>query len=226
MIQYGLFLVILFTLLSNPPSLSAEPVPDRFIGTVTLRNATKLDAKAKQEIASIAARIKKHRAGVVKIVGDVPSAQSQDEYIEKSVFMARAVEEHLTTLLAGKYQVFVTATLRGEEKRAGLNSVAIRLYPHELIVMEEGATMLQALSRELPSTGEPSYEQPRPAEAPQATRSSLLTPSPAEDGEVVVTSKKERFIKKEIEDHVYANELVNRAKARAAARAKQLERDQ
>lgn len=225
MIKIGLLLAILCTLQLHSPSLYAEPVPDRLIGTVTLRNTTKLDTKAKQEIANIVARIKKNRPGVIKVIGDFPAAQSQDEYIEKSVFMAKAVEEQLTSLLAGKFQVFVTATLRGEKKRVGQNSVAIRLYPHELIVMEEGSTSLQALSRDMPSTSEPVSEQAPPPAALQTTQPCLLTPPPVEDGEIVVTSRKEPPIKKDVEDHVFANELVNRAKARAAARAKQLERE-
>lgn len=201
----------------------AAPAPDQLIGRVTLRNAAKLDAKATKELAGIANKIKKSRTkGAIIISGDVASAESPEDYILQAVFTARAVQGQLTSLLSGKYQIFITAALYDGKNKSGKNSVAIHLYPHELKVMEAGLTPLQATSRDLPEESVPVSEQPVLADVPQPARSGMLTPPPADDEVGEVTSRKER-LKEYSEDPVLANELVNRAKARAAVRARQLE---
>lgn len=200
----------------------AAPVPDQLIGKVTVRNAVKLDAKANRELANIADKIKKSRKkGAIIITGDAASAKSQDDYITQAVFTARAVERQLTLLLSTKYQIFITAALYDRKIKPRNNSVSIRLYPHELTVMETDLTPFQATSQGLPETGAPVSAL---TAAPQQDGSGLLSPPQADDEGVAVTSKKERF-KEYSEDPVRAQELVIRAKARAAARAKQLEQN-
>lgn len=198
-----------------PAYTYAAPVPDQFIGKVTVPDSEKLGAKTRKELAGIANKIKMSRnKGAIIITGDVPSAQSQDEYISEAVFTARAVESHLTSLLSGKYQVFITAANYLKKSKSRYNSVEINLYPHELEIMEAGSTYIQTTSEDVSKTGVT-------ASKPQI-RSDLLTPPAPEDEQVEVTSKKER-VKERVEDPVLANDLVNRAKARAAARARQLE---
>lgn len=201
----------------------AAPVSDRLIGKVTVRNSAKLDAQAKKELAVIANKIKKSRGkGAVIIIGDVASAQSQDEYILNAVFTARAVESHLKSLLSGSHDVFIAAAKYGGEKKTGRNSVEIRLYPHELKVMEGGVITFQPSSAVLHGASVPVFDQPIRSDVPSTAQPGMLTPPPADDERGEVTSKKER-LKEHIEDPVLANELVIRAKARAAARARQLE---
>lgn len=214
--------VILSAALLCSPAFAA-PVPDRLIGKVTVRNSAKLDAQAKKELAVIANKIKKSRGkGAVIIIGDVASAESQDEYILNAVFTARAVESHLKPLLSGKHEIFITAAKYGGENKSGQNSVEIRLYPHELKVMEGGIITFQATSQDVPGENVPVFYQTIRSDVPSPTQPGMLTPPPADDERGEVTSKKERM-KEYIEDPVLANELVNRAKARAAARARQLE---
>ena len=213
-------LAVIFLSAAHP---YAEPVPDRLIGKVSIRNSAKLDAQAKKEISAIAAKIKKVRAnGTVKIVGDVPSAESQDEYISKAVFMAHNVESQIKKLLSARYQVYVTASRYSGEKRAGSNSVEIHLYPYELKAEGAGFISSQVTSEEQPREREslPAISSPEPP-----SDSGLLS-SPAADYErVEVTSRKEKRVT-ETEDPALANDLVNRAKARAAEKAKRLQREQ
>lgn len=200
----------------------AAPVPDQLIGKVTVRNSAKLDAKTNRELASIANKIKKSgNKGAIIITGDVASAESHDEYILQAVFTARAVQRQLTSLLSDSYQIFITAAMYDGNK-SGNNSVAIHLYPNELKVMEAGLTPFQTTSEDLPEASDPVSEKPVLSDVPQPARSGMLTPPPADDERDEISLKKER-IKEYIEDPVLANELVKRAKARAAARARQLE---
>lgn len=217
-----LFIAAIFSATILSAYTYAAPVPDQLIGKVTVRNAAKLDAKATRELASIANKIKKSKnKGAIIITGDIASAASQDDYILQAVFIARAVQRHLTSLLTEKYQIFITAAAYAGGNKSGSNSVAIHLYPHELKVMEAGLPA-QTTSHDLPAASVPVSEKPVLSDAPKPARSGMLTPPPADDEQGEVSLKKER--KKEyIEDPVLANELVNRAKARAAARARQLE---
>jgi hypothetical protein len=211
--------VILATLFLAVPAFS-EPVPDRLIGKVNIRNSAKLDSQAKKAITAIAAKIKKIRPnGVVRITGDVPAADSQDEYISKAVFMSRNVEAQIKPLLSSRYQVYITAPKYSGEKRTGLNSVDIHLYPHELKAAGAGFISSQISSEPLPTVQDapPSSFTTKPP-----SDSGLLTPAPPDDEQIEVSSKKER-LRKETEDPALANELVNRAKARAAEKAKRLE---
>lgn len=203
----------------------SEPVPDRLIGKVNVRNAAKLDAQAKKEIAAIAVKIRKSKInGSVKIIGDVPSAESQDEYTSKAIFLARNVETQIKPLLSGKYQVYIAVPKFSGEKRTGLNSVEIYLYPHELKVEGAGFISSQVTSEELPKERETVKDLPSPSSQTPPSDTGLLT-APVDDSEQAdVTSKKER-LRTETEDPALANELVNKAKARAAQKAKRLEQE-
>jgi len=221
----SIFLTAFLAVLAISASGHSETVPDRFIGKVNILNPSKLDTKAKKELVSIAARIKKSmQKGTVKLKGDVPSAESEDDYIVQSAFMARNVETYLKPLLAGRYQVFVTASKFSGEKRAGQNSVEINLYPHELMVEVDGFTGANVTSQEKPAEGETFYEKPiKPVY--QQPESGLLS-LPADDHESAeATSKKERS-KQVTENPALANELVIRAKARAAEKARRLQQSE
>lgn len=219
---------ILASFIVSAPAFS-EPVADQFLGRVTIRNPAKLDGQAKKELAAIAAKIKKLRPdGAVKVTGDVPAAESQDEYLSRSVFIARNVETYLKTIISGRYQVFITASKYSAEKRAGQNSVEIHLYPHGLKVEGAGFISSKLTSESVPkehdSAQEPTSLQP-PGTDPLAQSPAydgLLTPPPSDEEYTEVTSKKERQ-RVESENPALANELVIRAKARAAEKAKRLE---
>jgi len=216
------FLTAFLSLLVISAPVYSEQVPDRHMGKVNILDPAKLDAKAKKELTSLAAKIKKSlQKGTVKLKGDVPSAESEDEYILKSAFMARNVETYLKPLLAGRYQVFITVSKFSGEKRAGQNSVEINLYPRELMVAVDGFTSTQVTSQDKPTEGEPVYEKPTQP-VYQQPESGLLS-RPADDHESVgATSKKERS-QQVTENPALANELVIRAKARAAEKTRRLQ---
>src|SRR6185369_5949238 len=111
----------------------AEPAAETFIGKVQVRNALKLDNQAKKELATIAAKIKKSlKSGTVKLVGDVPSAGSPEDYLTKSFLLAKVVEDQLKSLLSGRYQIFLTASRYNGDQSAENNQVSVFLYPYEL----------------------------------------------------------------------------------------------
>jgi len=218
------FLVITLSLLFVSAPVHSGPMPDRFIGKVTVPNSAKLDVKTKRELAAIAAKINKSRQkGVVKLKGDVPSATSGDEYATKAAFLARNVETYLRPLLLKRYQVYITVPKYSGVKRSGQNSVEIALYPHELVVGYGAIAEPVALSEALPTDREPVYEQPAQPVYRQPAQSGLLTPPQDADGPVAGTSKKERISREPEENPDLANELVRKAKARAAEKAKRLQ---
>ena len=222
-----LIAAMLATFIVAAPAYS-EPVADQLLGRVTIRNQAKLDGQAKKELAAIAAKLKKLRAGgALKVMGDVPAAESQDEYLSRSVFIARNVESYLKTLLSGRYQIYITASTYSAEKRTGLDSVEIHLYPHELMVEGAGFISSQVTSEKVPKERGP--VQPAslpPSDAAPLAQSpaydGLLTPLPIDEENAEVTSKKER-LRVEAENPSLANDLVIRAKARAAEKMKRLE---
>jgi hypothetical protein len=196
---------------------------DVTIAKVRMRNPLKLDAKARAEVAAAAARIKKKRTiGVVKVRGNFPGAESAEEYLTRSVFMAREVETYLKSLLPAKIQVFVTASGYPGASTGGDNAVEIILYPHQLRLEEMESLRFvstQANPIQTAPVTEPVTEeaaQPEPAPAGDA---GLLSAPGAESGDQDVVSKKERD-KRSSEDATLAEELVKKAKARAAERAK------
>ena len=218
------FLTVTLSLLLISAPVYSGSVPDRLIGKVAIPNSAKLDIRAKKELAAIAAKINKSRQkGVVKLKGDVPSAASADEYVTKAAFLARSVEAHLKPLLLKKYQVYITASKYSGEKRTGQSSVEIALYPHELRDEYAGSTSDAVTSEVLPTERNPVYEQPAQPVYQQPAQSGLLTPPQDADGPVEVTSKKERGKREPDENPALANELVLRAKARAAEKAKRLQ---
>jgi len=222
------FTAIMAAFFVSAPAHS-EPVADRLIGKVTIRNPAKLDGQARKEIAASAAKIKKILpAGTIKLMGDVPSAESQDEYLARSVFIARNVETYLKTLISGRYQIFIMASKHNAEKREGADSVEIHLYPHELKVEGAGFISSQVTSDAVPIVPESVQEPvslPSSDSAPLAqtpTYNGLLTPPPSDEEYAEVTSKKERQ-RVESENPSLANDLVIRAKARAAEKMRRLE---
>lgn len=226
-------LIIILFMAAAP--VSAEPAAGRLIGKVNIRNPAKLDATAKKEISSISAKIKKSKnSGAVIIIGDAPSAESQDEYGVKAVFIARNVESYLKTLLSSKFQTFIMASKFSDTKKEASSSARIYLYPFELMVQGTGFISSQISSEDLPNPVD-SPLAPTPNNVTGTSVESipvmelqvdtgLLSP-PSDDNESAeITSKKERQ-KVDSENPALANEMVNRAKARAAERAKQLEQE-
>lgn len=218
LINAALLSVVLIT-----APLHAAPVPGRLIGTVQIKDSAKLDAATTRQLASIAAKIRKSgHKGAIKLKGDMPSAANEAEYLLKSAIMARSVETQLKRMLSGRQQIFIAAPKYSGENQSGVSTVEITLYPYELKVETEGFTSTQVLPEGRPEDGATVQEQPVQPVYQQSTQSGLLTPPPDDDAPPEVTSKKERVIK-ETENPALANELVLKAKARAAAKAKRLE---
>jgi hypothetical protein len=209
----------------------AEPAPDTLIGKVQIRNAVKLDSQAKKEIAAIAVKIKKSlKSGTVKLVGDVSSAESPEDYLTKSFLLAKLVEVQLKPLLPGQYQVYLTASRYNGEQSVENNNVSVLLYPYEL--KAEGLNFISSQLKKTENaanttnttntTDEVAPATPPPPAEPAPAESSLSPPLSSDYDRSSVKSKKEREVV-ESEDAVQANELVNRAKARAAERARRRE---
>ncbi len=199
---------------------SAAAATDTFIGKVQIHNTARLDSQAKKEIAAIAAKIKKIiKSGTVKLVGDMPSAGTPDDYLTKSFFLAKSVEYHLKTLLSNRYQIFLTASNYREIKSGEKNYVSVYLYPFEL--KAEGLNFISSqLKSESPAEDPTAISTLPTSKAPDD--SLLSTPLRVDTDTTGIKSKKERVII-ETEDPLKANELVNKAKARAAEKAKRRE---
>lgn len=217
--------LLFFAVITLASPLFGEPVPDLLIGKIILRNSTKLDAQAKKDLAAFAMKIKRMKSsGTVKITGNISMAQSQDDYAAKSVFMAQLAETYLKTVLSANYQTFITASKYTDGMKPGQNSVEIQLYPHELKVEGPGYISTITTSGEIKKQFETRTAQPAPKVPDVPPAASSLTPPASDSEQVEVSSRKERLTT-ENEDPVLANELVNKAKARAAQKAKRLEQE-
>lgn len=237
------FLILIAGIIAAPVA-QAEPVDDIYLGRVNLRKLTNLDKKARADVAALAAKIKKQRSSVVvKLRGDFHGAENAEEYLAQSVFLAREVEKHLATLLTAKFQIFVTASKYRGEKSTGENSVEIFLYPSlsKLEEMEslrfissQTSPLPEAVAeavrpapetvRSAPATTRPVTETAKPVSAParpeeKAIEGGLLS-RPLEDTIPSDAASKREPETLRTEDPVLANDLVNKAKARAAEKAK------
>jgi hypothetical protein len=219
-----LFLTVVITAIFSAGY--AEEAADIPLGRVKMRYPAKLDGKVRKDVAAVAAKIKKKRsAGVIKVRGDFPGAETAEEYLTKSVFMAREVERYLRTLLPANFQVYVTASGYSGARHAGENFVEIILYPHELRLEETESLRFVSTQANAPvetevietPVAETAVEAAPPAEA--AVEGGMLSPPRDDGGSDEITSKRERE-KRSSEDPTLANELVRKAKARAAERAK------
>lgn len=205
-----------------PVSAKADQAADMLLGKVNLRNAVKVDNQAKKEIAAIAAKIKKIRKpGAVKIKGDYPAALNADEYMEKSVFMAHEVEQYLKKLLPAKQQIFILTSSYNGEKRAGQNLVELFFYPAELMqgdIKTFRSTDIQSIDLQPNESGK-AEQAPAAGQVVQpAVNEQLKAEEEGAASRVIETGIKKQAQPQEDSD--LANELVNKAKARAAERAK------
>lgn len=223
-------LIKLFSLLAMlflaPEIIHAEPAQEQLIGKITVAKSGSIDAKARKELALFVQKIKKLRkSGSVRIVGNVSAVASQDDFITQSIFLARNAESHLRKLLPQSFQTYIT-TAKFEGLNSGGNTeVAVYLYPHEL--RPEGAKFIstdidQAPSLSAPDTNQQTTETTLPVRPSPSPQGGLLTQPQYDDDSQSNRSSKKR-IQVETEDAAKAEELVNKAKAKAAKRAKQLE---
>jgi len=209
-IHKNIFLALIILLPVH--SFADDPVDDRHIGKVHIKPNLKLDAQARKEIATAAARIKKAKVGTVKLRGNYSSAATADEYSSKSVFMAREVEQYIKTLLPAKQKIYTLISPFSEDKKSGESMVEIFLYPLELKAADfegfrvntvEGKPVVQQISGGQSEAQVPVEQTPEQA-IDVGKSASPDTARPAQP----------------TEDVRRAEELVRRAKERAAKRAK------
>jgi len=189
-----------------------ESTEDKLIGTVQIRTNMKLDAQARKEIAAAAAKIKKAKAGTVKLRGSYAAAATPDEYLSKSVFIAREVAQYLKTLLPPRQQIYTLFSPYSEDSRGGQSFVEILLYPR---VLSEGNVEIfnvntigrQPIGQQTPAG--PSVQQVPAEQIPEAAKEGV-------SGVPDVETRPEQ----PSEDARRAEDLVRRAKERAAERAK------
>lgn len=222
-------LLKLFSLLTafflSAANACAELAPEQLVGKITVAKGGAIDAKARKELTLIAQKIKKLRkAGSVRIVG-TPTAASQEDFVTKSIFVARNTEIHLRKLLPQSFQIYVTADKFVTANSADKNEVAVYLYPHEL--RPEGAKFIstdidQAQAQSAPEAAQQGVGQSLPGKGPVPPEGGLLS-QPQYDGDYQTNRSSNKRIEVETEDAAKAEELVNKAKARAAKKAKQLE---
>lgn len=188
-----------------------EPTEDKLIGTVQIRANMKLDAQARKEIAAAAAKIKKAKPGTVKLRGSYAAAATPDEYLSKSVFIAREVAQYLKTLLPSKQQIYTLFSPYSEEN-SEMSVVEILFYPRELSEGNVEIFNVNTIGRQ--QTG----QQPPAGQAvPQAPAEQ--TPDTVKEGGKRgpdVGARPEQTH----EDARRAEDLVRRAKERAAERAR------
>ncbi len=210
-------LYLLMALMFVPLHASAEQEEDRLMGKVSLKAGLKLDASARREIAAAAGRIKKSPAGTVKLKGIYGAARSADEYLTKSVFMAREVERHLKTMLPPKQQIYAVTSQFAPGEKVSRNVVEIYFYPYELKPAEvESLKVTSTDSRDI-VVKEEKMVTPVEVESDKGVSS-----SPAAV-DIPVTYRQSAPQKVE-EDARKAEELVNRVKERAAERARRRQR--
>jgi len=210
-----IFLCLLIVL---PTAAISTPLDDKLMGSVQIRTNMKLDGQARKEISNIAAKIKKSRIkGTVKLRGDCPAAENADEYLIKSVFMAREVEQYLKSLLSPRQQIYIMTNKFSGDKRVGPNVVELFLYPKELLVVEElqDFRVKSSQALDIPPQNPPVPE----TDVRQETEPAVMTPQVVDGNITVVTTERVKS-EQPSEDATLANELVNRVKARAAQRAK------
>jgi hypothetical protein len=204
----------------NTCSASSE---ESLLGWVTIRsNNLKLDGQAKKEIAKIASKIRKIKVrGAIKIRGDYPVAGDPEEYLIKSVFMAREVEQQLKLYGAGKHQLFLVASRYKGVNRSGKSIVELFLYPHELEEIQ-----IEHLQKTFPETASDPVKELRPEISQQPFQTSQRPAKSSEQatdrfdsGMSKVEPRRGKPYQPE-EDPKLANELVRRAKAKAAERAR------
>ncbi len=214
------FIIIAAIIFIAAVSESAEPDVDRLIGNVPFGGKFKPDQKSRAKVASIAAKIMKIKgAGSVRIRGDYPGAENADEYLLKSVFMAREIEQQLKPLLKKRFQIFVMSSKYSGEKVAGSNSVDVFFYPRELIVEDIEALRYKSVQQS-DRPKEIIVPESQIQEAVQQGYEAVeLIEEPLDTDNRVKDSKKMRT-QQEREDPAKADALVNRVKARAAERAR------
>lgn len=190
----------------------AGQADDKLIAQVHLKANTKLDSRARKEIAAAAAKIKKFSGGAVKLRGIYALASTPEEYLAKSVFMAREVELYLKTLLPSRQQIYTVASQFSPRTRGAQSVVEILFYPYELKQIEDETIKVNTLeSRDviLPSVAPPESEA-----GSNAVPGNINVP----DEKRVTYERKETVTV--TEDAKRAEELVRRAKERALERAK------
>jgi len=216
--------LILLLIAAACPYVHAEQPADVILGKVIMRNTEKLDSKARSDVAAAAAKIKTKRlSGVVKVRGDFPGAETAEEYLLKSVFMAREVEKYLSTLLSAKFQVYVTASVYSGAKHSGENSVEIFLYPYQLRLEEMESLRYVSTKPSVPTAlpaQEPAAGAVQPVPPTEKAADGGLLSAPLADADYLDTDSKKEREKRTTEDAVRAKELVKKAKARAAEKAK------
>jgi hypothetical protein len=229
MIKHMHRFILLLPVLLLPLLALAEPADDKLMGTVRLKAAMKLDAQARKEIAAAAARIKKSKVGAVKLRGSYRTAKNADEYISKSIFMARAVEQYLKTLLPPRQQIFTMSSQFSPGGKGGQNVVEILLYPHELTddtveVFRVNTLESSGGSEAQPTQGTPAVEKvPAAASVPDGGASDSSLSRQADEETTVTTGRPAPD--QSAEDAIRAEELVRRAKERAAEKARHRDDD-
>jgi len=189
-----------------------EPTEDKLIGTVQIRTNMKLDAQARKEIAAAAAKIKKAKPGTVKLRGSYAAAATPDEYLSKSVFIAREVAQYLKTLLPPKQQIYTLFSPYSEDNRGEMSVVEILFYPR---VLSEGNVEIFNVN----TIGRQPIGQQPPASLAVPQAPAEQTPETVKDGGRGVPGVGARP-EQPSEDARRAEDLVRRAKERAAERAK------
>lgn len=214
------------------------------IGTVQLKNAGRIDAVAKNSLNSLAEKIvNKGENGIVIVSGVVPSAKKQGDFLVKSAFLARGAAEIISAKLPSGYYAFINVSKFDKKKRSGASYIEIRFYPYEVVSSGEVLTLKEWIGqhdeenmhpavKSVPSASVISVNPDKDSSlgspaTPIAVPGTLPERSLSSERAVVPSSSVNGSRKAETaENPELANELVLKAKARAAKRAKQLENRQ
>jgi hypothetical protein len=233
----------LMTLLFGIPCLRAETTEDRLLGKVSFRrDVSRLDGQGRREVADIAAKVRRIvKPGAVKIRGVYRASDDQGDNLANGVLMARTVEQQLKSAGAGPHQVFIVASRPDLRSKSGQNFVEVLFYPHEL---EEREIILLQGGGGTPEAAPTPIQQPSKSSRPGEPRSPAASPVPAVSPVPVAPGADKRALSpartdastrdvegqrrgkqapQPVEDVNMANELVRRAKAKAAERAKRAE---
>jgi hypothetical protein len=223
--QLQFLIAVWFIVLSAAAALCAEPETDTLMGKVILGSKLKPDTKGRKGVAAIASKIMKLKGeGSIRIRGDFPGADNSEDYLFNSVVLAREIEQQIKPLLKNRFQIYLMSSKYSGEKRNDPNTVEIFFYPRELRVEDMDAlrhisTQQKALPKVITIPEDKVQEAVQNGYEPVGRNLER-----AETDDHFKGSKKIINLQG-AEDPTLANELVNRAKARAAEKAKRRERE-
>ena len=227
MIRRILLLTAVFSVIGATAAVAAPPtgITEEAIGKVVFqRTPPAVDRAIRKEIDRIAARLKKISGRkAIKLEGDFSAATNEEEYCNKSMFMAKEVQRYLHDQHVKLESFVATRKFTAPAKADGNNVVRVLLIPNSFSVEKIHydripAKLFNAVDRPV-AANEVTREKLPIAEPPRI----INKKTPEELAAEKKAAEDRRVADQQLaEDVRQADDLVAKVKARAAERAKKL----